>query len=227
MRPKTNPLLVFATLLLTMCRSYQEWKPAEPVDGLSCRSYTEYFAEGVTTARGLECYYTCPDKTAGPFDFEFDPSLAATRGDLDRQFCGIVSQSTATQPPATASLTPPVSPTVQASLTSEISPTAPPPLLTGLVSMCDLGSNLINFRLNEPAPDLTATTLEVQIQEQASTCYANPVNPALLTCSIPTNISFPASVAVRLDGVLVNEFVYSGAGCTSFTTATPRVNSYP
>jgi hypothetical protein len=96
--------------------------------------------------------------------------------------------------------------------------------------MCDLGSRLINFRLVQPPPDLTGKTLEVEIAEQESTCYVNPTNPSLMTCTIPIEVSFPASILVRLDGAVVNEFVYSGLGCSILATPTqtPRpIISYP
>jgi hypothetical protein len=99
------------------------------------------------------------------------------------------------------------------------------PLFAETVSMCDLGGKLINFRLVEPVPDLTGRSLEVQIAGQESTCYVNPTNPSLLTCFIPNDISFPAQVVVSLDGAIVNDFVYSGAGCSIVTTPTPTV--YP
>jgi hypothetical protein len=73
----------------------------------------------------------------------------------------------------------------------------------------------------EPLPELAGKTLEVQIAEQKSTCYVNPTNPGLLTCSLPNDISFPAHIAVTLDSALVNDFVYSGIGCSIVTTPTP------
>ena len=94
--------------------------------------------------------------------------------------------------------------------------------------MCDLGGKLINFRIVESAPELTGVTLEVRIAEQESNCYLNPTNPALLTCSIPNDISFPAQVVVSLDGAVVNDFLYSGVGCSILTTPTPaKIRSYP
>jgi hypothetical protein len=90
--------------------------------------------------------------------------------------------------------------------------------------MCDLGIRLINFRMVQPAPDPTGKTLEVQIQGQESICYVNPVNRSLLTCSIPGDINFPASIVVSLDGTVVNDFVYSGVGCSILTTPTPAEN---
>jgi hypothetical protein len=86
--------------------------------------------------------------------------------------------------------------------------------------MCDLGGKLINFRILTPSPDLTEDTLEVLIADQQTQCYVNSVNPALLTCSLPNDISFPARVVVRLDGVVVNDFTYSGVGCGILTTPT-------
>src|SRR6185503_5039189 len=95
------------------------------------------------------------------------------------------------------------------------------PLLTGTVSMCDLGGKLINFRFAQPLQDITGRTLEVQIGIQKSTCYVNPTNRSLLTCRIPIGVSFPADIVVRLDRRVVNEFVYNGLGCAVITTPTP------
>jgi hypothetical protein len=93
--------------------------------------------------------------------------------------------------------------------------------------MCDLGGKLINLRLLEPSPELAAETLDVKIAEQDSTCYVNPTNPSLLTCTVPNDIRFPAQVVVSLDGVIVNDFLYSGVGCSILTTPTSRPRSYP
>lgn len=96
--------------------------------------------------------------------------------------------------------------------------------------MCDLGDLLINFRIVESPPDLTGRSLEVQIADLESTCYVNPVNPSLMTCTIPIGVSFPASILVRLDGAVANDFVYSGVGCLVLPTrtSTPRPSiSYP
>jgi len=208
-----------------MCTSFSEKQLANPIEGLSCRGSTD-------TAQGLQCTYTCPDGTVKSLEFESDPSLSATKGALDRQFCGVIPLLTPTKPPASASPTPSAS----ATQTEQVSATATvvtvvtqDPLLTGTVSMCDLGGKLINFRVVQPAPDLTERTLEVQIAEQDSTCYTNPTNPALLTCTIPAEVSFHASVVVGLDGAVVKEFVYSGLGCTVLTTPTPapKPQSYP
>jgi hypothetical protein len=81
------------------------------------------------------------------------------------------------------------------------------------VTMCDGATNLISFRIVEPPPDLTDRTLVVQIAGLESTCTVNPVNPSLLTCTIPALVTFPADVVVSLDGVVVNEFSFNGAGC--------------
>jgi hypothetical protein len=84
--------------------------------------------------------------------------------------------------------------------------------------MCDLGANLISFRMLEPVPDLTNRTLIVEINDIESTCTVNPTNPTLLTCTIPPLVTFPASVMVTLDGAVVNDFTYDGIGCDELTT---------
>lgn len=62
-----------------------------------------------------------------------------------------------------ASSSPEVSPIPQAS------PTPEQPLLTGQTTMCDLGVNLINFRVVEPFSDLTDKTLIVEIADIETT----------------------------------------------------------
>lgn len=218
---KRSLVFIFSAFLITMCRSYSAIEPANPIEGLSCRAFN-----GVGGSRGVECYYTCPDKTVGPLVFENDPSRSATKGDLDRMFCDTAPQPTSTMPP-TAS--PSASPSPTSSTATVVVPvTAQDPLLLETASMCDLGGKLINFRIVQPAPDITGKTLEVQIAEQESNCYVNPTNPNLLTCSIPNDISFPAHVVVSLDGAVVNDFLYSGVGCAILTTPTPaKIRSYP
>jgi len=208
--------LTFSALLISMCRFYDDAERVSPISGLSCQGYTDYFEQGSTVSKGLECYYVCPTGVAGPIEFQEDPSLSLSRGDLDRQYCGITSaQLTATAPTASLSPTPVASPTVQASATPRISPTSQPPLLTGEVTMCDSATDLISFRIVQPPPDLTDKALTVQISGQESTCTVNPVNPSLLTCTIPQPITFPADVVVSLGGVVVNEFTYDGLRCTT------------
>lgn len=223
---KMKPFIVFSVLLLTMCRFYDEGARLSPINGLACQAYTDYFKQGLETSKGMECYYSCPDGTvAGPIDFESDPSFSFSKGDLDRMLCGVVPKFTATQPAAEASPSPTepatASPTGEASPTPESSPTPASPLLSGDVTMCDTGINLISFRIVGPPPDLTGRTLEVQISELESTCAVNPTNPSLLTCTIPPGVTFPARVVVSLDGVVVNDFTYDGLGCEELSTAMP------
>jgi hypothetical protein len=87
--------------------------------------------------------------------------------------------------------------------------------------MCDGATDLISFRIAQPPPDLTGKTLAVQIAGLESTCAVNPVNPSLLTCTIPALITFPAEVVVSLDGAVVNEFSFDGLGCIRVDTPTP------
>ena len=221
MRKKRMLFMVFSAFLVTTCGAYGERVLANPIDGLSCRAYAG-------SERGMECYYTCPEGTVGPIVFEGDPSLSLSKGDLDRRYCEVASRPTSTAPPATVSPSPTSSPAIVASATVVVPVTAQDPLLAETASMCDLGGKLINFRIVEPAPDLTGKTLEVQIAEQESNCYVNPTNPSLLTCSLPNDISFPGHVVVSLDGAVVNDFLYSGVGCSILTTPTPvKIRSYP
>ena len=87
--------------------------------------------------------------------------------------------------------------------------------------MCDVAINLINFRMNAPVPDLVVEGLEVEIGDQPTTCSVNPTNTSLLTCTIPPGVAFPASVVVRVNGAVANDFVYDGLGCAKIATAFP------
>jgi hypothetical protein len=220
--------LAFSALLLTMCRFYDEGERVTPINGLSCQAYTDYFEQGLGSSKGLECYYTCPQEVVGPLDFEADPSLSTSKEDLDRTLCSITApQFTPTEPSASVSptpiesATPAASATAQASPTARLSPTPESPLLTGEVTMCDGALHLISFRIAQPAPDLTDAVLTVQIADRESTCTVNPVNPSLLTCTIPRTMAFPATVVVSLDGTVVNEFNYDGVGCINTYTPAP------
>jgi hypothetical protein len=218
MRKNLILFLVFSVFLVTMCGTIPERQLANPIDGLSCSGSVEQ----------MECSYTCPDgTTVGPIAFEGDPSLSLSEGDLDRRYCDVAPQPTSTRPPATVSPSPTSSPTIAAPATEVVPVTGQDPLLAETASMCDLGGKMINFRIVEPAPDLTGKTLEVQIADQESACYVNPTNPSLLTCLIPNDITFPAQVVVSLDGAIVNDFLYSGIGCAILTTPTSRPRSYP
>jgi len=237
---KTKVILLLSAVLLTMCKNYTN-ESITYGNGLSCRSYVDHrFFESdggayrfYITEEGADCTYACPDGTPRQTTIagSVSPLYAASRDELDVQFCGAapVPPSTPTAAesatPDGPSATPTSSPTVEVSRTAAVTTQ---PLLEEIVSMCDLGGKLINFRLLAPALELTAEDLEVQIGSQKSTCYFNPTNPSLLTCRLPNNISFPAQVVVSLEGVVVNDFLYSGVGCAILTTPTPLKNrSYP
>ena len=219
--------LVFYALLLTMCKSYAS-EPTTYTNGLSCKNYIDHrFFEWrgeeynyYLREEGAECSYTCFDGTVGQITISGTVSslYAAPEAELDSQFCGVALQPTPTQSPPTPTPTLSPPPTAQASPTIEITPTAPPPVLTGRVTMCDTGVDLISFRTVQPPPDLTDRALEVRIAEQESACYVNPVNPSLMTCTIPAGVTFPASVVVSLDGAVVNDFIFDGLGCAQITT---------
>ena len=224
MTRKLKLLLVLSTFLLSMCRSYDNGTVAS-INGFSCQNYTDYGF--LKRSEGAACFYVCPDGTVvQPHiseNFSGDSSLfTATKEELDSQFCSVSAQSTATESLATASATaPPIeTATIETSPTAEISPTAPTPLLTGEVTMCDQTVDLISFRIE--APDLTDELVTVQIAEQETACAVNPVNTSLLTCTLPTVITFPARVVASLDGAVVNDFQYDGVGCILVDTPIPN-----
>jgi hypothetical protein len=240
MRRKLKLLLVLSAFLLSMCRSYDQNGTVASINGLSCQNYTDYGF--LKRSERAACFYVCPDGTVAQPDisenFSDSSSLyTATKKDLDSQFCGVASLPTATQQlastsaPATPLVTasPTTSPiasataTVQASPVAEISPTAQTrsPLLTGDVTMCDQTTDLISFRIVKPAPDLTDKLVTVQISEEETTCAVNPVNTSLLTCTLPSLVTFPARVVVSLDGAVVNDFPYDGIGCILVDTPIP------
>lgn len=235
MHRKIKLFFAFSALLLTMCKWYENVS-VTPANGLSCKNYTDHRIfewrgeEYMYYIReeGVTCSYSCPDGTVSQSDLpgkfsSSSPLYSASKEDLEARFCGIAPQPTPTQTPASTSPPPTASPspTVQASPTVEISPTPQPPLLTGNVTMCDTGVNLISFRLVDPAPDLTGKTLTVQISDMESTCAINPVNPSLLTCTIPVGVTFPARIVVSVDGAVVNDFTHDGVGCVKLTTPFP------
>lgn len=190
------------------------------------------------------CTYTCSDGTVQEINLTGENSSLTTFSSevLNAELCGEVPpsptamESLLTVFPVTtgtstlaATRTPRGSPMVTPTLGTPASPTQVPAAtiaaggdyLNGTVSMCDLGGKLINFRLAQPPRDITGMTLEVLIDEQESMCYTNPTNRSLLTCTIPVGVSFPANIAVSLDDILVDEFVYNGLGCALITTPTP------
>lgn len=223
MRKKFVLFVVFSTFFMTMCGPLPERELANPIAGLSCRP---------AAGQDMECYYTCPEGTVGPVIFEGDPSLSLSKGDFDRRFCESGSPVTSTAPAALPSSSP--SPTSSPSAVPELTATvvvpvtAQDPFLAETVSMCDLGGKMINFRIVDPALEVTNDALDVQIAEQESTCYINPTNRSLLTCTIPNDISFPVHVVVSVDGEVANDFMFNGIGCAILTTPTPsKLRSYP
>ena len=227
-------LLVFSAFLVTMCKAYDQGGPVVSPNGLSCQNYYGAFSSG-----GAECFYSCPDRTIRqpvlPENFSTEsPLYSASKGELDAQFCGMASAPTSTMPPATTNtpttldsipspaLTAQASPTLDAVL-----PTSSSHLLTSNVTMCDQTVDLISFRMVDTAPDLTDADLTVQISDQETSCAVNPVNTSLLTCDLPTTMTFPARVLVTLDGAVVNDFMYDGVGCIIVDTAIPSNTQTP
>jgi len=231
MTRKIKLILVLSAFLLSMCRSYDQNGTVASINGLSCQNYTDYGF--LKRSQRAACFYVCPDGTVAQPDiaenFSDSSSLyTATKKELDSQFCSVASLPVATQQLASTSAPATTSPptaspaaTAEASPTTEISPTALPPLLTGNVTMCDQTVDLISFRIVEPAPDLTDKLVTVQISEQETTCAVNPVNTSLLTCTLPSAVTFPARVVVSLDGAVVNDFPYDGIGCILVDTPIP------
>jgi hypothetical protein len=233
--------LAFSALLLTMCRVYEQAERVSSIEGLSCQNYTDhrFFEWGgkkynyYIREEGAECSYVCPDGTVRQSDISgkisaSSPLFSASKADLDAQFCGVTAPqftptipSEETSPTLAATETPAASATPAPTATPQASPTPEQPLLTGRTTMCDLGANLISFRMVEPVPDLTDKTLMVEIAGRESACAVNPTNPSLLTCTIPELVTFPARVVVRLDGAVVNDFTYDGTGCDELTTPIP------
>lgn len=239
---KIKLLLVFSAFLITMCKTYDQSGTVASANGLSCQNFTDYGS--LIPKQGADCFYACPDGTIRqptiPGKFSAESTLySASKGELDSQFCGMASAPTSTIPPeitntplATLGSIP--SPTL--TLAAQASPTlkvttetaiASSPLLTGNVTMCDQNVDLISFRIAEPAPDLTDKVVTVQISEQETSCAVNPVNTSLLTCTLPSVITFPARVLVSLDGAVVNDFNYDGIGCIIVDTPIPASASTP
>ena len=214
--------------------SFFEWRGEE---------YKYYIRE-----EGADCSYTCSDGTSFQMNIPGTVSnmYSASSDELDAQFCGVALALTPTaalptEPPTPAATpTVPASPTLAASPTAAESPTlavtpivsptgqiaataastsaAQGSLLTGRVTMCDTGGNLISFRITQPPPDLTGKTLTAQIGGQESACYVNATNPSVMTCALPPGMTFPAPIVVNVDGAMASEFTYDGLGCTEITT---------
>lgn len=221
MYPRIKLYTSLAILLLTsMCTIYDPRGAVISPNGLICQTRTDI--DLMSRKQTAECYYQCPDGTVLQPEIEGglsedSPLYSASQEQADAQLCSEVLQPTATEPPATAAAVatqpavspPPATPTLETPVVEQ------PPLLRGDVSMCDVTSDLINFRLVEAAPDLTGKSLEVQIADQSTSCFVNPVNTSLLTCTLPPGVSFPARVVVRLDGATLNDFMYDGVGCAT------------
>jgi hypothetical protein len=216
-------LIAFSSLLMSMCTIYDQGGAVLAPNGLSCENRTDYvFFEAKSSAT---CYYRCPDGTARQWVIEerFTVSSSlyqASKEDVDNQYCQGSLQPPPTQTPTPAPPTPVPTRTERPTDTPTFSvPTieiivTQQPLLSGDVTMCNRGTRLINFRMIQAAPDLAIEGLEVEIGGQPSSCTVNPNNPSLLSCTLPSGITFPTQVLVRLQGSVVNDFTYDGVGCT-------------
>ena len=208
--------------------SFFEWRGEE---------YNYYLRQ-----EGADCTYTCSDGTTNQTNISGTVSslYSASKAELEAQFCGVALEPTPTEalptespttepsptlaasPTAAESPTPDASavasPTVQVSATAALASTPQGSLLTGRVTMCDTGGNLISFRITQPPPDLSGSTITAQIGGQESACYQNATNPSLMTCTLPPGMVFPAPVVVSVDGAVAGEFTYDGLGCAEITT---------
>lgn len=226
MRRNIKLFIAFSSLFMSMCTIYDQGGAVLAPNGLSCENRTDYvFFEAQPSAT---CYYRCPDGTARQWEIEEKFALSsslyqASKEELDDQYCqGSLEPpptQTPTPQPPTAEPTSTDSPTEEATEPALASPTfeiivSEQPLLRGDVTMCNKGTRLINFRMIAPAQDLAPEDLEVEIDEQLTSCSVNPNNTSILSCTLPPDITFPARVLVRLRGTVVNDFTYDGVGCT-------------
>jgi hypothetical protein len=217
------------------CKNYAdhrffEWRGEE---------YRYYLRE-----EGADCSYSCSDGTTFQMDIPDTVSTmySASKAELDAQFCGGALEPTPTEALPTEPPSPAASPTVAASPTLAAPPTAAESptlaasptaqvaatavstsaaqgsLLTGRVTMCDTGGDLISFRIAQPPPDLTGKTLRAQIGGVENACYVNATNPSVMTCALPAGMTFPAPIVVSVDGMVASEFTYDGLGCAEITT---------
>lgn len=248
MRGKLVFFLLFSVFLLSMCRRYDSGSHTSAngvsCQGYTDYRFFEWRGEEYDFyihENGSTCSYVCPDGTVKDSDVSGDlsftsPIYTASKTDLDARFCGIPVtglDATPTQALEAASPTSAPTPTQAASSTpaatstpwdfptvEQMTPTSQmQAVLTGKVTMCDLGSErLISFRTVQPAPALTGKTLTARIADQETTCAVNPTNPSLLTCALPSGVTFPAHVLVSVDGAIVNDFVFDGIGCAKLST---------
>src|SRR5574338_235400 len=168
--------LAFSALFLSMCTFYDQGGAVVSPNGLSCQNRTDYgFLQQDHTAECYyKCPdgTVRQPEIEGEFS-ESSPLYSASREDVDGQFCQGPALHTATpQPSPTESLSteppvteppatePPTEPVIVEASATPASPTEPPlpsptaailatqqpPLLRGDVTMCDVASNLINFR---------------------------------------------------------------------------------
>ena len=220
---------ISSVLLLTMCTFYDQTEIVTSSNGLTCQTITKVGSlqdeqrRFSILSQAARCSYQCPDGTFTEFEIpgKFSSSsrlYSASKEELNVQFCSTMLQPTPILSPTSAvfpTVFPIASPTEQASSgpTVEAGTGVQQPLLTGEVPMCNLGVDLINFRMVEPVPDLTGKDLSVEIADQRRFCTINQVNTSLLTCTLPAELSFPFRVVVRLDGAMVNDFIYNGSAC--------------
>jgi hypothetical protein len=252
MRKKLIFLFVFSSFLLSMCKTYES-EPTIYANGLTCDNYVS--SNLLEREEGADCSFTCPNGRIRQVNIPgtSSPMFTASQAELSEELCGLPFEPTPTEASATEAATQAPSPTVTTSPTAAASPTsaesatplatsdtsptaqvaataastsaASGSLLTGRVTMCDTGANLISFRITQPPPDLTGKQLTAQINEQPSTCYVNQTNTSLMTCTIPPGMLFPATIVVSVDGEEASEFSYDGFGCTDITT--PIVTTTP
>ena len=234
MQKRIRTLLILLPFLAVMCRcaaggSIAPGEAAYPgIDGMRCSDLLEYFGvEGDNNLKAREvlaCTLTCPG-TGKVVKLDFyapeggkgSPRITQTNKEIQQKYCDAASPTATGQSPTLE-----VFPTATATETATPLPTETlitvyPPILSGLVTQCDLSARYINFRILPDADPASVQKASLQLGGVPVTCGVSPGNATILTCSLPEGFQYPASVLVTVDGIDVNRFEFDGAACVVIT----------
>jgi hypothetical protein len=209
-------IFLFTALITVMCQC-QMTNRDQKIAGHDCKFTGSYdtdtsLHDGTFDCKNpdgsmLTCPYTGQPVTNSKISLHNESSGRMS----DEQFWARLGCS----PASASSSTPIPTATAQPTATSTLVPTATlvTALLSGDVSACDLTSGFINFRLATISPLVNESDIALTINGSQVSCSFAGSDNSLLSCPLPTGVTFPAQIDVKVANASTDNFSYDGASC--------------
>lgn len=211
--------LIFTTLVTVVCRCSMINSPLT-IAGHPCKFTGDQDIQAGTFDGSAECKnpdgsnLTCP-YTGQPVRFSsfrlFDEKTVMSETQFWARLGCYPLDATATPtvtPPPTQTAT-----STETPLPAGVNQPVAAPLLTGNVTGCSLSDGYINFQLVKDAPPVNWSDVRVAMNGTQVNCSVPSNNSTVLSCALPSGVTFPVKVSVEVGGTVANEFNYDGAAC--------------